>query len=108
MIAAHADPLGLQPVLAGKHANVYTDTAVVFDRVARLIPGAGEDMLEWMAIGGQPAHTKLLFGSDANPRNTQRLTRVLETISAMRIDESAKQAILGGNAQKLLKLEAGQ
>jgi predicted TIM-barrel fold metal-dependent hydrolase len=105
MIAAHADPLGVHPYIAGKHKNVYTDTAVVFDRIARLIPGAGEDMLEWMKIGVQAPHEKLLFGSDANPKNTRRMSSVLETIKSMKIDETAKQAILGGNAARLLRLQ---
>lgn len=102
MIAAHADPFGHQPVIAGRHPNVYTDTAVVFTRFAKLIPGSGEDMLEWMSIGGQPGHTKLLFGTDANPNNTKRLTDTIAAIRRMDIEDEAKEAILGGTARKLL------
>ncbi len=104
IIIAHADPFGHQPTIAGRHPRVYTDTAVVFTRFARLIPGVGEDMLDWMSIGGQPGYTKLLFGTDANPRNTLRLSQTIDAIKAMDIDDEQKAAILGGTAQKLLRL----
>lgn len=102
MILAHADPFGDQPVIAGRHPNVYTDTAVVFPRFTNLIPGVGEDMLDWISIGGRPGHEKLIFGSDANPKNTTRLAVTLESIKRLEIEDDAREMILGGTAKHLL------
>lgn len=104
IILAHADPFGLQPTIAGRHPRVYVDTAVVFTRFARLIPGVGEDMLNWMSIGGYSGHTKLIFGSDASPTNTLRLSQTIEAIKAMAIPPEQRQAILGDNAKRLLRI----
>lgn len=104
IILAHVDPFGLQPYLAGSHPNVYTDTAVVYPRYARLIPGVGEDLLSWMGMAGIPGHTKLLFGTDVNPTNLPRLKDTIAAIRRLEIEDEEKAAILGGNAAKLLKL----
>jgi len=116
IILGHGDPLGYGPVVAGKHANVYMDTCIVFARVARLIPGIAEETLEWMDIGRQSNRPgsggfdplggadKLMFGTDAVQLHTHRFKYNLEPIQRMKIPEAAKAKILGGNIAKLLKL----
>jgi predicted TIM-barrel fold metal-dependent hydrolase len=101
IIMAHGDPLGPDPAIAAKHPHVYIDTAIVFGRLARLIPGVGEELLEWMRTD-----EKVLFGTDANPGKTWRFAYSMEPILKMDVPEESRAKILGGTAAKLLKLAA--
>ncbi len=104
LIQAHANPLGDGPVIAGKHPNVYMDTTIVFARMVRLIPGLGEETLQWMSLAGQDGSRKVLFGSDTTPTHTERWRYNLEPIENMDVSDEVKARILGGNAARLLKL----
>ncbi len=104
IVMAHGNPMGVHPVLAGKHPNVYMDTTIVFARWARIIPGLGEETIKWMSLGTEDGTKKLIFGSDARPVRTYRWKQNLEPIKNLKISEEAKARILGGNAAKLLKL----
>lgn len=105
LVLAHGDPLGDAAVLAGKHRNVYFDTSIVFPRMARLLPGIGEEVLEWMSAHGlQHGEDKILFGSDANPRKADRMTNTIAVVRSLSIGNEAKAKILGGNAARLLGL----
>lgn len=99
IVMAHGDPLGPDTAIAAKHPRVYIDTALRFARIARLIPGVGEDMVDWMRTD-----EKVIFGSDAHPTRTWRFAYNLEPIRAMNVPEETKRKILGGTAAKLLKL----
>jgi len=99
IIIAHGDPLGPDPVIAAKHPHVYMDTTIVFARMARLIPGIGKELLEWMRTDD-----KLIFGTDANPAKTWRFAYSLDPILEMDVPKESRAKILGGTAAKLLKL----
>jgi predicted TIM-barrel fold metal-dependent hydrolase len=106
IVAAHCDPLGMVPPLAGKHPNVYMDTSLTFADRCALIPGLGEMMLTRPTSGVTSLADKTLFGSDANP--TYGLTRFeynLLPLQRLDISDEIKQKVLGGNAAKLLKLD---
>lgn len=102
LILAHADPLGVAPVVAGRHENVYLDTAVVWPRVTRLVPGSGESALDFIATGGVTGWERLLFGSDANPDRYERVAASLASVRGLAIPEEQRRAILGGNACRVL------
>jgi len=105
LVIAHGDPLGPAPAIAAKHPNVYMDTTTTFARMCRLIPGVGEDTLEWMAmVSGEYGSRKVLFGSDANPMKPERIAYNLEPLKSLDIPPADKDLILGGNARALLKL----
>lgn len=105
LVMAHGDPLGHAPGIAAKHPNVYMDTTTTFARLCRLIPGIGEDTLQWMAmVSGVEGSGKVLYGSDANPIKTERIAYNLEPLRALDIAADAKARILGGNARALLRL----
>lgn len=99
MVLAHGHPFGPDPYIAGKHPNVYLDTALTFAQVSRLIPAVGREMLSWMRTDD-----KVLYGSDANPNRTWRFKYNLDPIRAMDVSDETKAKILGGTAKKLLKL----
>lgn len=104
LILAHCDPLGLGPTLAARHDHVYLDTAVVWPRMAALIPGAAESALRWIGATGRPGWSKVLLGSDVNPSVEERLTEALKSIGAQQVSVEWRAAMLGGNAARLLGL----
>jgi hypothetical protein len=105
IVMAHGDPFGSTPAIAGKHPNVYMDTTTTFARFVRLIPGLGEDTLEFMGlVSGESGSSKVLFGSDANPVKTYRLKKNLDPLLGLDIPDEEKSLILGGNAAQLLKI----
>lgn len=106
-ILAHAEPLGHQPGIAAKHPNVYTDTTTTFARACRLIPGIGEDTLQWMAmVSGVEGSGKVLYGSDAHAGKPQRIAYNLDPLRALDVTPEAKARILGGNAVRLFRIGA--
>lgn len=105
LVLAHGDPFGAGPAIAGKHPNVFMDTAGVFARRARLVPGLGEDTLQFMAlVNGVHGSAKTLFGSDANPAKPFRIAENLEPLRSLDLTKEQRDLILGGNAARLLKL----
>jgi hypothetical protein len=107
LILAHGDPLGDGPGIAAKHEHVHMDTTTTFARLCRLIPGVGEDTLRWMAmVSGVEGSGKVLYGSDAHAAKPERVAYNLEPLQALEIDAAAKARILGGNARRLLGLDA--
>jgi predicted TIM-barrel fold metal-dependent hydrolase len=105
IVMAHGEPLGHGPAIAAKHPNVYMDTTSTFARACRLIPGIGEETLQWMAmVSGVEGSGKVIYGSDANPLKTERFAYNLEPLRALDIAPAAKARILGGNARELLGL----
>ena len=109
IVMAHGEPLGPAPAIAAKHERVYMDTTSTFARACRLIPGAGEDALEWMAmVSGVHGSDKTLYGSDAHPDRPDRIAWNLEPLRALRIAHDAKQKILGGNALRLFGGPSGR
>lgn len=103
VVIAHGDPLGHAPGIAAKHPNVYMDTTTTFARLCRLIPGVGEDTLEWMAmVSGIEGSHKVIYGSDATAAKPERIPYNLEPLLALQIEPDAKARILGGNARRLL------
>jgi predicted TIM-barrel fold metal-dependent hydrolase len=104
LILAHADPLGVAPVIAGRHQNVFLDTAVIWPRVTTIVPRSGEGALEFIGTGGQAGWTRLLFGSDANPDRYARADTAMDSIRALDLPEEHRRAILGNNAFQLLQL----
>lgn len=105
IVMAHGEPLGHGPAIAAKHPNVYMDTTSTFARACRLIPGIGEETLQWMAmVSGVEGSGKVIYGSDANPLKTERFAYNLAPLRALDIAPAAKERILGGNARRLLGL----
>lgn len=105
LVIAHGDPLGPAPAIAAKHPHVYMDTTATFARMCRLIPGIGEDTLNWMAmVSGEYGSHKVIFGSDANPLKTERIAYNLKPLQDLDIAVEDKNLILGGNARTLLKV----
>ncbi|MEX2502214.1 MAG: amidohydrolase family protein [Trueperaceae bacterium] len=108
VIAAHGEPLGPTPAIAAKHPNVHMDTTSTFARICRLIPGAGEDALEWMGmVSGVEGSGKVLYGSDAHPDRPDRIAWNLDPLRALQVSLEAKAAITGGNAVRLLGAPTG-
>jgi predicted TIM-barrel fold metal-dependent hydrolase len=106
LVIAHGDPFGPAPAIAGKHRHVYMDTTTTFARYVRLIPGLGEETLNFMGlVNGESGCSKTLFGSDANPVKTFRIEENLAPLRSLQIPDDDKDLILGGNAARLLKLE---
>lgn len=99
LVIAHGDPLGDAPGIAAKHSRVYMDTAIVFGRWCRLIPGLAEDTLAWMRTPD-----KLLYGSDANPERLNRFAESLNPIKRMDVSDEVRAKVLWQNAARLLKL----
>jgi hypothetical protein len=99
LVIAHGDPLGDAPVIAAKHPRVYMDTAIVFGRWCRLIPGLAEETMRWMRTSD-----KLIYGSDANPERLYRFDESLDPVKSMDVAEDAKANVLWKNAARLLKL----
>jgi len=107
LILAHAEPLGHQPGIAAKHPNVYTDTTTTFARACRLIPGIGEDTLQWMAmVSGVEGSGKVLYGSDAHAGKPERIAYNLDPLRALEVTDEAKARIVGGNAVRLFRIGA--
>lgn len=105
LVIAHGDPFGPGPAIAAKHPNVYMDTTTTFARMMRLIPGVGEDTLQWMAmVSGQHGSHKVIFGSDANPTKPERIAYNLAPLKGLKIPAEQRDRILGGNAKALLKI----
>jgi predicted TIM-barrel fold metal-dependent hydrolase len=104
IIMAHADPLGLQPAIAGKHPNVYMDTSIVFGSIVKLIPGLGEQIVMRRMTGVTQLQDKIMLGSDAAPTFLERFRENMEPLQALKIPDDVKQKLLGGNATTLLKL----
>jgi len=115
IIIGHGDPLGWGPSIVGKHPNVYMDTSINFSRLARAIPGLAENTIELIQlmayrVEGLSGADKIIFGSDSNPLSQSRESGVLrfeynlEVINAMKINETERKKILGGNITRLLKL----
>lgn len=105
IVMAHGDPFGPAPAIAGKHPNVYMDTTTTFARFIRLVPGLGEDTLEFMGlVSGESGSSKVIFGSDSNPSKPYRLKKNLDPLRALDIPDDEKEMILGRNAARLLKL----
>ncbi|HBY97056.1 MAG: amidohydrolase family protein [Ardenticatenaceae bacterium] len=106
IIAAHCDPLGWVPALAGKHPNLYMDTSIHFaDRIS-LIPGLGEMILTRATSGASSLADKTLLGSDANPTyGLKRFEQNLRPIQNLNVPDEIKRKVLGLNAAKLLKVE---
>ena len=78
------------------------DTTTTFARLCRLIPGIGEDTLDWMAmVSGVEGSAKVLFGSDASAAKPFRIAENLDPIRALDVAPEAKARILGGNAARL-------
>ncbi len=100
IVMAHGDPLGPDPSIAAKHPHMYIDTALRYARIARLIPGVGEDLLDWMRTD-----EKVIFGSDAHPTRTWRFAYNLDPLRNLEVSAESKRKILGGTAAKLLKLD---
>lgn len=98
LVIAHGIPLGPDPIIAAKHPNVYMDTTVVFSRIITAMPGVGPAALEWMR-----SNDKLLYGSDGNAIQVERVAQNVEPLRRMTISDEAKAKILGGNAAKLPK-----
>lgn len=106
IILAHADPFGHQPGIAAKHQHVHMDTTTTFARACRLIPGIGEDTLQWMAmVSGVEGSGKVLYGSDAHAGKPERIAYNLEPLQALDVAPEAKARILGGNARRLFGLD---
>lgn len=99
LVIGHGNPLGPDPVIAAKHANVYMDTTGVFARLTKVIPGLAADTLSWMRSAD-----KLLYGSDGNPRQIERIGFNISAVRDMNASAEDKAKVLGGNAAKLLKL----
>jgi uncharacterized protein len=105
LVLAHGDPFGPGPAIAGKHPNVYMDTAGTFARRAKLVPGLGEDTLQFMAlVNGVHGSRKTIFGSDANPAKAYRVAENLEPLRNLDLSAEQHDLLLGGNAARLLKL----
>jgi predicted TIM-barrel fold metal-dependent hydrolase len=104
IVMAHGDPLGYHPVIAGKHSNVSMDLSITFPRLAKMMPGLGANLLEYMSIFTPYAADKLLFGSDASPDKPGLQKDALAAVQAIETDQVTKAKILGGNAVQLLKL----
>lgn len=104
MVLGHGDPLGIQPVIAGKHPNVYMDTSITFTRVVRYIPGIAEDVLLRRTTGVTQLADKVMLGSDAAPTFPERFRESVEAIQGLKIPEEVKAKVLGENAARLLKL----
>lgn len=105
LVMAHGNPLGYGPAIAGKHENVYMDTTTTFARFSRLIPGLGEDALEFMGlVTNIHGSKKVLFGSDTNPEKLYRFEKNLAPVQELEISREQKSLILGTNAEKLLKI----
>ena len=104
MVLAHCDPLGLQPVLAGKHPNVYTDTSFTFNQIVRLIPGLGEQVLLRKTTGISQLADKIMLGSDAAPTFLERFKDGVEAIRGLDVPDEVKRKVMGENAVKLLGL----
>lgn len=100
IVIAHGNPLGPDPVIAAKHPNVYMDTTMVFARLAELMPSLGSATIRWMR-----SSDKLIYGSDGNPRQTERIGYNIGAVRAMDVDEEVKAKVLGGNAARLLGLD---
>lgn len=106
IVAAHSEPLGSVPALAGKHPNVYMDTSVRFADQCSLIPGLGEMILTRPTSGVTSLADKTLFGSDANPTyGIGRFEENLLPLQALDVSDEVKEKVFGGNAAKLLKLD---
>ncbi len=105
IIAAHCDPLGCIPALAGKHPNVYTDTSSGFGDRCSLIPGLGEMMLTRVTSGVSSLADKTMLGSDSNPGfGIERFEQSIEPIRKLRVSDEIKAKVLGENAARLLEL----
>jgi len=105
-IMAHGNPFGVAPAIAGKHPNVYMDTANTIARYARLIPGVVEDMMEYMGmVTGEHGSRKVLFGSDANPAKTNRFGPNLAVLRDLNLSEHRKHLIMGETAARLLHIQ---
>jgi uncharacterized protein len=104
IVLAHGDPLGEAAVLAGKHPNVYIDTAVVMPRLARLMPGLLENTARWISTGPEDGFGKIVFGSDANPLKPERLTDTVRMIRDSHMEAAQLARILGGTAANMLHL----
>lgn len=102
IILAHGDPLGVQPVIAGKHPNVYLDTSFTFTRLARLIPGLGEEVLLRRTTGISQLADKMLLGSDAAPTFLERFRESVEAVRGLKVPEEVRRKVLGENAARLL------
>lgn len=108
LILAHADPMGLAPIVAARHQNVYIDTAVVWARVSRLIPGSGDSVLEFMNTGGSAGWSRLVFGSDANPDRLERFDSALNAIQGLSLSESQRNHVLGLTAAHVLGIRLAE
>jgi predicted TIM-barrel fold metal-dependent hydrolase len=104
IVMAHGDPLGAHPVVAGKHANVWMDLSITFPRLAKMLPGLGANLLQYMSVFTPFAADKLLFGSDASPGKPDLQRDALNAVQAIETDQQTKAKILAGNAARLLKL----
>lgn len=104
IVLAHGDPLGDAAVLAGKHPNVYIDTAVVMPRLAQLLPGLLENTVQWISTGGEDGAGKIVFGSDANPLKPERLRETARMIRRSSLEPAQIRRILGGTAAAILHL----
>jgi predicted TIM-barrel fold metal-dependent hydrolase len=102
IILAHGDPLGVQPVIAGKHPNVYLDTSFTFTRLVRLIPGLGEEVLLRRTTGVSQLADKILLGSDAAPTFLERFRESVEAVRGLKVPEEVRRKVLGENAARLL------
>jgi predicted TIM-barrel fold metal-dependent hydrolase len=106
IIMAHGQPLGAHPAIVGKHPNVYMDTSIHFSTIVRFVPGLVESIIMRPTSGMTKVYEKVLLGSDAAPNFLERFRDNLEPVKGMTLPEDVKRGILGGNAVKLLKLDA--
>lgn len=103
IVMAHGNPLGVDPIVAAKHPNVYMDTASRFTSVQTMIPKAGAEMLNYMR-----RDDRLVYGSDANPNRTWRFAPNIAAVRSMDVSEETKAKVLSGTAMTLLKLEGAR
>ncbi len=98
-IIAHGNPFGNDPVYVAKHPNVYMDTTIVFSQWVELFPQLGPAVFEWMRTDD-----RILFGTDANPKNPARFAKNLDPIKALNITKVQMDKLLSGNIMRLLKM----
>ena len=65
IVMAHGDPLGPDPAIASKHANVYCDTTLRLADLSKVMPKIGELYIDLLR-----GDEKLIFGTDSNPTRT--------------------------------------
>ncbi len=99
-IIAHGNPFGDDPVIVAKHPNVYMDTTIVFSQWVDLFPQLGPAIFKWMRTDD-----RIMFGTDANPKNPARFALNLDPIKRLDITQEQMDKLLCGNIKKLLKLD---